>query len=286
MNAPAFQTPPGVSAHIYSEGDFDAVRAIIHRESGIALVQGKAMLVYSRLAPLVRDTNSATFGNYVKLIESDRAELNRAVCALTTNHTAFYREAHHFEHLARHVRPMLLARLADGEPVRIWSAGSSSGEEGWSILMTMLGADRAEAKRILASDMRLLGSDIAEHALTAARTARYAATTLEPVPEALRSLWTEPDDGSVRIRREVQDLARFRTLNLLGEWPMRRRFDVIFCRNVMIYFDQPTKERLIARFANALRPGGFLYIGHSERVTGPAAAVLATAGNTIYQRGG
>ncbi|MGF7169746.1 chemotaxis protein methyltransferase CheR [Sphingobium xanthum] len=285
MNAPAFQSPPGVSSQIYGEADFEAIRAIIHREAGIALERSKAMLVYSRLAPLVRSSNSATFANYIKLIESDATERHQTVCALTTNHTFFYREAHHFDHLRDVSRPMLMSQIAHGDPVRIWSAGSSSGEEGYSILMTLLGPDKADARRIFNSDFLMLGTDLADHAVAGARAARYAANAVDPVPEALRNLWTERDGNAVQIKQEVRDLAKFLPLNLLGPWPMKRQFDIIFCRNVMIYFDQPTKERLVARFAEALRPGGFLYIGHSERVTGQASAMLEPAGNTIYVRG-
>ncbi|CAH0497700.1 protein-glutamate O-methyltransferase CheR [Novosphingobium sp. CECT 9465] len=275
---------PGVSPGIYDEADFRAISEIAHADAGIVLPAGKAMLVYSRLAPLVRNSGCATFGAYVMRIREDAAERQKAICALTTNHTFFYREAHHFEHFAQDVRPGFVDRLRSGGKVRLWSAGSSSGEETWSLLMTFLGADKAEGNDIARRDLRLLASDIATHALAKARAATYRAEDLKPVPDALRRNWTQLAGDEATIASEVQQLARFRTLNLLGDWPMKGQFDVIFCRNVMIYFDNPTKERLVARFAEKLVPGGWLYIGHSERVTGPAMEQLSTMGPTIYRK--
>ena len=275
---------PGISPGIYGAADFKAVSEIAYAEAGIVLNEGKAMLVYSRLAPLVRDSGCATFGSYVMRIREDDAERNRAIMALTTNHTFFNREAHHFDHFAQTVRPDLIARLARKEKVRLWSAGSSSGEETWSLLLTLLGTNRDAGLKIAKGDLRLLGSDIAEHALRKAEAARYRAEDLKVLPEALTRIWVHSEGESAEIAPEVRALARFRTLNLLGDWPMQGKFNVIFCRNVMIYFDAPTKERLVARFANALVPGGYLYVGHSERVTGPALDQLMPCGPTIYCR--
>ncbi len=286
MNAlVAFSEPlPGISPGIYGAADFKAVSEIAYAEAGIVLNEGKAMLVYSRLAPLVRDSGCATFGSYIMRIREDAAERNRAIMALTTNHTFFNRESHHFDHFAETVRPILIAQLARREKVRLWSAGSSSGEETWSLLMTLLGPDRDAGLKIAKGDLRLLGSDIADHALRKAEAARYRAEDLKVLPEALSRIWSRTDGEFAEIAPEVKALARFRTLNLLGDWPMQGQFNVIFCRNVMIYFDGPTKERLVARFAKALVPGGYLYVGHSERVTGSALDMLMPCGPTIYCR--
>jgi len=284
-SALAFANPlPGISPNVYGAADFEAISEIVYSQAGIVLPSGKAMLVYSRLAPMVRAANCGTFANYVALIRNDAAEQARAVAALTTNHTYFYREGHHFEHFEQELRPVLLRRLAAGDRVRIWSAGCSSGEETWSLAMTLLGQDRAEGRRIASQDIRLLASDLAPHALKAASAASYPAKDLEAIPEALRKTWAREANGTASMIDELRSFVRFRLLNLLGEWPMKGRFDVIFCRNVMIYFDNPTKEKLVSRFANALAPGGYLYIGHSERVTGPAADQFTVAGPTIYRR--
>lgn len=277
---------PGVSPDIYGAADFSEVSRIVHDAVGIVLPQGKAMLVYSRLAPLVRATGLVTFSRYIEAMRIDPEEMGRAVAALTTNHTFFYREAHHFEHLRDHVRPALIEKLRRRNAVRIWSAGCSSGEETWSIVMTLLGTDRAAGVDLTHRDLRVLASDIAPHALHKAMGGVYAAGDLKPVPSELRRLWTAEEHGKVVLAEPPRSIVRFRTLNLLGDWPIRGRFDAIFCRNVMIYFDAPTNEHLVHRFAEALVPGGYLYIGHSERVTGAASDLLELVGPTIYRRRG
>ena len=277
---------PGISPGVYGERDFAAVADIIAGEAGIMLPAGKAMLVYSRLAPLVRNSGLATFAAYIALIRDNAEERRKVVNALTTNHTFFYREAHHFEHFAETVRPGMIAALDRREPVRIWSAGCSSGEEIWSLMMTLLGPNKAEGKAIASRDIKVLASDIADHALKKASDATYEAATIDAVPQELRANWANVVGNSVTIAPEPRSLVQFKRLNLQGDWPMRRPFQVIFCRNVMIYFDMPTKERLVSRFADQLVAGGYLYIGHSERVSGPAEALLEPVGPTIYRRRG
>ncbi|GGC10884.1 chemotaxis protein methyltransferase [Novosphingobium endophyticum] len=275
---------PGVSPDIYSAADFAKVAELVYGAVGIVLPEGKAMLVYSRLAPLVREAGCVTFSSYIERLRTDSDEMSRAMASLTTNHTFFYREAHHFEHLRDEVRPRLVAKLDERQPVRLWSAGCSSGEETWSIMMTMLGQDRAAGVNLTRKDLRVLASDIAPHAIRKAEAGIYSENELKRMPEALRKAWTQDKDGEVSMTDAIRSIVRFRLLNLHGEWPMKGRFDVIFCRNVMIYFDNPTKERLVQRFYDALLPGGYLYIGHSERVTGPAAERLQLVGPTIYRR--
>ncbi len=280
----AFDALPEIDRAIFTPKDFKTVRNIVHGVAGIVLAPSKAMMVYSRLSPLVRDSRLGTFASYLDHVQKNDEDLRRFICALTTNHTYFFREDHHFSHLGQVVRPALFDKALGGEPVRIWSAGCSSGEETWSILTTLLGGEAETAKDLFASDFRLLATDIDDEVLTAARHARYTDEAMKPLPQPLRRLWTRRERGAVSILPRVQRLAHFKRLNLLGDWPMKRRFDVIFCRNVMIYFDQPSKERLLDRLGQALLPGGFLYIGHSERVSGPAAKMIKQVGNTIYRK--
>lgn len=282
--AATFERLPGVSANVYAQADFERVCTLVGTEAGIVLTASKAMLVYSRLAPLVRASGAGTFGRYLDLVDADPAQRQALVGALTTNHTAFYREGHHFKHFAKQVRPALLRRLSDGGAVRLWSAACSTGEEPWSMLFTLFGADGAGARAVNAGDLVLLATDLADHALQRARAATYPAETLAAVPPELTRAWTVASGQSVTIAEDLRSRARFRSLNLLRAWPMTRPFDVIFCRNVMIYFDAPTKERLLERLANQLAPGGYLYIGHSERVSGPATALLQPIENTVYRR--
>ncbi len=276
---------PGISEHVYSARDFAAVRELVYESSANVLPPNKSTLVYSRLAPLVRTSGLGTFSLYIDKLKKDAAERHKAVCALTTNHTAFFREDHHFDHFRDTTRPALLRKIAAKQPVRLWSAGSSSGEEVFSLCMTLLGPDKMEARRLLASDLAVLASDLADHVLVKARKAIYDADTLAPVPPDLRALWVREDGaGGGTIADPIRELVRFRSLNLMGQWPMKKPFDAIFCRNVMIYFDQQTKDDLVARFADQLIPGGHLYIGHSERVSGPAAQRLELVGKTIYRK--
>lgn len=293
MNAPSPAVPvrngpivPGVSPQLYSRADFARIAAMVHAEAGIVLGERKAMLAYSRIAPLVRQTASTSFATFLDRIEHDPALRTRAIAALTTNHTYFNREPHHYDHFAAEVRPALLARASAREPVRLWSAGCSSGEEVWTLMMVLLGPDRAEGKRIAGLDILALASDLAAHAVQAGQAGCYPAGAMDAVPEPLRKVWVHSADTGLTIAPELRAMVRFRQLNLLHEWPFKGPFDAIFCRNVMIYFDEPTKERLVARLARKLRPGGFLYIGHSERVSGEASALIRCVGPTIYQRHG
>ena len=280
----SIDTIPGVSPDIYSANDFAQIAKIVYGVAGIVLPQGKAMLVYSRLAPLVRAAGSITFAKYIELINADATELNKAVAALPTNHPFFYRGAPHFAPRRPEMRPGVIEKRRNRQPVRLWSAGCSSGEETWSILMTLLGPDRSAGVEMARADLRVLASDLAPHAIKRAEAATYPTKDLKPVPEELRRAWTTEQNGDSVISDTLRSIVRFRLLNLLGDWPIKGKFDFIFCRNVMIYFDNPTKERLVKRFCDQLAPGGFLYIGHSERVTGPAANDFQLVGPTIYRR--
>lgn len=281
---------PGVSPAIYGEADFRRIADLIHAETGIVLSERKKMLAYSRLAPLVRRSGLTSFGAFLDTLGGDPRTMTEVVAALTTNHTYFHREPHHFEHFETVLRPELLRRANSGADVRIWSAGCSTGEEIWTLMMVLLGRDRMAGLKLARGKLIALASDISINALAGARAAHYPASALEALPEPLRRAWcvpaSAPGEPQLTIAPEVQALVRFRELNLMGEWPMNRPFDVIFCRNVMIYFDIPTKERLVERFARQLAPGGYLYIGHSERVSGPATALLEPVGPTIYRRKG
>ncbi|WP_380877768.1 chemotaxis protein methyltransferase [Sphingomonas sp. DBB INV C78] len=268
----------------FAREDFEAIAAMVHSHAGIVLTEGKAMLVYARLGKLVRARGLDNFRAYVALLRNDRDERARAIEALTTNHTKFFRENHHFEHFAAQVRPALLTKAARREKVRLWSAGSSSGEEVHSLMLTLLGADPQEARAIRNGDVVALASDLNAQVLETGRRGLYPTATAQEIPMALRSAWTDMQSDGVQMRDGVRELIRFRQLNLLHEWPIQGRFDVVFCRNTMIYFDEPTKARLISRIAEKLAPGGYLYIGHSERLVGPAANDFQSVGQTIYRK--
>lgn len=275
---------PGVSPDVYGLADFQRISRLAHDVAGIVLGDHKQMLAYSRIAPLVRRSGCSTFSEFLDSLSANPAACDEVVSALTTNHTYFNRESHHFDHFEEKVRPALLDRLQAKDRVRLWSAGCSSGEEVWTLLMVLLGRDRAAGRRIAAGDLRLLATDLAPHAIERAERAQYEVGALSAIPEDLRKCWSEAQGDRAKIAGDLLRLARFRRLNLLGEWPMRQTFDVIFCRNVMIYFDQPTKERLVYRLAQQLSPGGYLYIGHSERASGASMDLLEVVGPTVYRR--
>ncbi|WP_394730330.1 CheR family methyltransferase [Altererythrobacter sp. GH1-8] len=275
---------PGVSPQVYSADDFAHIAALAHREAGIVLDDSKRMLVYSRIAPLVRKSGCTSFAELRALLHNDARLAATVLAALTTNHTYFHRESHHFDYLADHLRDELIARLNSGDAIRIWSAGCSSGEEIWNIMMVLLGPDRREGRTLANANLLALATDLAPHALAKAEAGSYPAESLKDLDPALVANWCEQDGQDLRIGPEARKCVRFRQLNLLHEWPMSGQFDIIFCRNVMIYFDQPTKDRLVRRFAERLKPGGYLFIGHSERINSDAVAMLDTLGPTIYRR--
>ncbi|MXP27635.1 protein-glutamate O-methyltransferase CheR [Porphyrobacter algicida] len=212
------------------------------------------------------------------------AGLTSALCALTTNHTHFFRESHHLDHLRMHLQQPWLDRLDAGEQVRVWSAGCSSGEEAWSILQSIMGTKQANCERAERGNLRLLASDIDRNVLRVASAGHYPIDTLAGIPAELAKLWVVREGDGFSISPRLRNFACFQMLNLIGEWPLRQRFDAIFCRNVMIYFDGPTKQRLVERLAEMLLPGGILYIGQSERITKDALPELMEIGPTIYSK--
>jgi len=244
--------------------DFASIASILHATSGISLSPSKTSLVYSRLAKRLRILGLESFRDYCKLISgSDGVDERQAMlAALTTNVTRFFREPHHFDYL-RKLMPDLAARAKRGGRVRIWSAGCSSGEEPYSIALTVL-AMLPNAHEL---DVKILATDIDPVILAKAKDGLYSREALEPVPADLRKYFDSVEAGrQFSPIASVRDMIVFRELNLIGPWPMTQKFDVIFCRNVAIYFDEPTQDKLFGRYAESLNPDGRLFIGHSERV--------------------
>lgn len=283
MSAAATLMPgPGaaLSAH-----DFQAIADLLHRETGIHLPEAKRAMVEGRLAKRLRHLGIAGFADYRALIESPEGaeERSRMLAALTTNVTRFNREPHHFEALRRDVLPPLAAQARKGGRVRLWSAACSSGEEPYSMALALL-AVLPEAR---SHDVRVLATDINADMVARGRAGVYPAGALQDVPSEERSRWFEPmGERSWRAGPALSGLVAFRVLNLIGDWPMTGGFDVVLCRNVVIYFDPPTQARLWSRIAALIPPGGHLFIGHSERLTGPAAALFRSVGVTMYRREG
>ena len=239
------------------------------------------MLVYSRLAKRLRQSGCPDFDTYWALIESPAGAQERQMmfAALTTNVTRFFREPHHFDHLKKSVLPALVATARAGGRVRLWSSACSTGEEPYSIAFTLLEM-LPEAARL---DVKILATDIDPVVVATARAGIYRADVQSVVPAPLRDKWLERDrsDGSWRVKDEVKALITFNQLNLIGTWPIKGPFDVIFCRNVVIYFEDETQAHVWGRFHKMLAPGGRLYVGHSERVD---VAGYASDGLTVYRK--
>ena len=267
-----------------SDRDFERIKARVYRVAGIALSDSKRSLVVSRLFRLVRGLGFTSFAAYLDHLDEpgSQSDAQNFVNALTTNLTRFFREDHHFEHLNRYVGSLLTSqrqRATDGRPrLRIWSAGCSTGQEPFTIAMSLLAAF-PDLRRW---DFRILATDIDTAVLGKAALGVYPESELAGLSPVRAALFERGADGTIRIPQAARELVSFLPLNLIDGWPMHGPFDAVFCRNVTIYFDKRTQGEVFERFYQLLTPGGFLYIGHSENI-GAAASGFRLVGKTIYQ---
>ncbi|WP_089714282.1 CheR family methyltransferase [Halomonas daqiaonensis] len=261
-----------------TDTDFSRIRQLIYERAGIVLAEHKREMVYSRLAKRLRHYGLTRFGDYLARLERqpDAREWEAFTNALTTNLTAFFREAHHFPLLADHVRNR------PGK-IRVWCAAASTGEEPYSIAMTLM-----EAMGPQASHAEVVATDIDTDALTRARAGIYPLEQVCKLEESRIKRFFQrgkgPQQGFARIRRDVAGVIDFQPLNLLApQWPITGPFDAIFCRNTMIYFDKTTQSRILERFAPLLKPDGLLFAGHSESFSYITEA-FQLRGQTVYTR--
>lgn len=243
------------------------LRELVGRESGIQLGEEKDQLMLTRIGRLLRQHGHETLDAYLSFVEADRSgrAMSDLVDAVTTNVTSFFREPHHFEHLVKVAREEWTAEKHPDQ-VRIWSSACSSGEEPYSMVMALereFGA--AELRRFL-----VLATDLSKQILGKCIRGEYPERSVKRIPPVDRQRWFSKGSksGAYKVDAQIASRIRFRHLNLLGSWPMKKSFDAIFCRNVLIYFDRPTQERIVSRFLERLAPGGHLYIGHSESLSG------------------
>ncbi|MDH4190784.1 MAG: chemotaxis protein CheR [Betaproteobacteria bacterium] len=268
---------PNSTEFEYSDGDFERVRRIIYEEAGIKLGDSKRTMAYSRLVRRVRALGMHRFSDYLDLVEKHgESERKAFVNALTTNLTAFFREPHHFPILESYLAPRHARR-----PAVIWCAGCSTGEEAYSIAMTLSAASIAGGAHILATDVDTNVLETAERGV-------YALERIENLPHGYKERFflegIGRKAGQVMVRPEIKSLVTFRQVNLLeSSWPLRAPLDAIFCRNVMIYFDKPTQYAVLDRFAELLEPGGLLFAGHSENFT-QGRIPFRSRGRTVYER--
>lgn len=265
----------------FTAADFRKLADVLHEASGIHLHESKAALVYSRLAKRLRALGLKNFREYTALITDPAANEERShlLMALTTNVTRFFREPHHFDHLVDQVLAPRAQAVKNGAALRLWSAACSTGQEPYSMALAVLSVWPDAANL----DIKILATDIDENVLKIGRAGAYSAEAIEPIPSNFRNRWLEKDPNTARTWRvgaEARALVSFKPLNLIREWPMKRPFDVIFCRNVVIYFEEQTQVTLWRRFRDQLAPDGRLYIGHSERVND---AAFESDGQTVYR---
>jgi chemotaxis protein methyltransferase CheR len=269
----------------FSKSDFEFLAALAYERAGISLSDSKRNLVYGRLSRRLRALGLTSFGEYRAYLEGgDGSEVERFINSISTNHTKFFREAHHFTHFRTSVAHTFAQQdqMRSVRRLRVWSAGCSTGEEPYTIALVL----RREIVDMARQDVRILATDIDTDVLAKASRGEYTSDALDNIPDPFCRYFqpTQDSDGAViKVAQDVRSLITFRPLNLVEAWPMKGPFDAIFCRNVMIYFDAPTKSRLIDRFIRLIKPGGFLYIGHSESLLGSHPG-LQLMGRTIYRR--
>jgi chemotaxis protein methyltransferase CheR len=267
----------------FTDRDFQRIRDIVKRNTGIHLSDAKKNMVYGRLSRRLRQLKFSRFDDYLGRLEDDgEDELVNFINAITTNLTAFFRENHHFEYFGRNLLPALLESKSDRK-VRIWSAGCSTGEEPYSIAMTLL--EHMPPGRYW--DLRILATDLDSNVLETASRGIYTIERINGMSRERLRRWFRKGrgqhEGLVKVVHDLREIITFKQLNLMQEWPFGGPFDLIFCRNVVIYFDKETQRRLFDRFANMLVPNGHLFIGHSESLF-KVSERFDSLGNTIYRK--
>ncbi|EAR60755.1 CheR family methyltransferase [Neptuniibacter caesariensis] len=266
---------------LFTREHFIKVRDELYDYAGIVLADHKMDMAYNRLVRRLRELKLDNFDDYLQLLERNPVEFGQFINALTTNLTAFFREKHHFDFVQSTILPEIQA--SGQRRLRGWSAGCSLGEETYSLAMSI----RESQVNTESWDVRLLATDIDSKVLQSASNGVYDKERIKSLPAAQIKRWflkgKGKNEGSVKIRQELQQLVTFRHLNLMEEWPHKGPLDFIFCRNVMIYFDQVTQEKLLDRMAALLKPNGYLFVGHSEALARHATS-FELVGKTIYRK--
>lgn len=258
--------------------DFNRVRKLLHSYSGIYLREGKEALVRARLMKRMRKLGIESFWDYLEYVEQDKTggEFLSLVDVLTTNKTSFFREKQHYDFLVEEVIPSM-----DGRQYKWWSAGCSSGEEPVTLGMTLM-EQIAFQKQF---SVKMLATDLSRDVLRLAKSGVYAPEKIKDLPSYFLKKYFIPSEGSYQVVPEVHNLITYGRLNLLGKWPMKGPFHMIMCRNVMIYFNRQTQMELVSKFHDLLEPGGYLFLGHSESVSGKGHGFVNIC-PAVYQKQG
>lgn len=266
----------------FSEKDFKFIRELISERTGIVLADHKVDMVYGRLSRRLRELNLASFDEYLSNLERDESELINFINALTTNLTAFFREKHHFEFMTSSLLPELIKKKKNRR-LRIWSAGCSSGEEPYTIAMTV----RSILKDTRGWDVKILATDLDSNMVRKAKNGIYTADRVNGLTSEQMKKWVGTGQGDnasmVEMSDSLREMITFKQLNLMHEWPMKGPFDIVFCRNVLIYFNKETQAMLFDRYADMLDNDGHLFIGHSESMY-KICDRFELLGKTIYKK--
>jgi chemotaxis protein methyltransferase CheR len=267
----------------FTSADFTGISRLLHTLTGIKMNDSNEAMVFSRLGKRVRELGFSSFSSYVSLVSDPTSleERDYLISALTTNTTHFFRESYHFDILTETILPDLIRRAREGERIRLWSAACSSGEEAYSIALCVLAA----FPDVHNFDFKILATDIDQIILKRAYQGCYLRETLKEIPKEYLELGFEsgPDSACLYVNKRMQSMISFRQLNLIERWPFTGKFDVIFCRNVAIYMDLQTQEMIWRAFSDVIRPGGHLFIGHSERLPTSMKARFELIGKTAYR---
>ena len=271
-------------AYDFTDQQFQKLRDLVYLESGIALADIKKELVYGRLFRRIRSLKLNGFDDYLALLEHHpQQEMGDFINAITTNLTGFFREEHHFDYLQEHILSWLYEQHRLDRRIRIWSAGCSTGEEPYSIVMSLLESIPDPQNW----DIKILATDIDSQVLSHASEAVYDRERVEKLDAMRQRRWfvegKQDKEGKVIVKDELRRLVSFEKLNLVQGWGMKNQFDVVFCRNVVIYFDKTTQSTLFERFAGSIRQEGFLIIGHSETLFN-VSDKFQLIGKTIYRK--
>lgn len=272
------------SAQLTDE-EFNFICQFVYQVAGIVLNDSKREMVYRRLTRIIRERKISSFSEYCHVLKNNiEQEKNFFINAITTNLTSFFREEHHFDYLLQTEFPRLLQANKKSKRIRIWSSASSTGEEPYSIAISVIEG----LKTYLSSwDIKILATDIDSDVLAKGKSGVYEERRIEDIPEKYKKAYFNKGTGKnankVKVDDKLQDLITFKQLNLLHEWPMKGKFDIIFCRNVIIYFDKKTQLDLFERYFELLSPGGLLILGHSENL-GSYQQYFENVGRTIFRK--
>lgn len=269
-----------MKAFLFTDRDFKEIASLVYNACGIVLGEHKREMVYSRLARRIRELKLVDFKTYLEYLKEHKdREFDAFINSITTNLTSFFRENHHFEFIKAQLAPALLKANKQSKRIRIWSAGCSTGEEPYSLAMTL--------QELFPSDwdVRILATDLDSNVLTKAQNGIYTAANVNGLNSKQLKRWflKSKDGESYKVKPKLQEFISFKRLNLLQEWPMKGKFDLILCRNVVIYFDKETKDQLFKRYGNILNERGYLFLGHSETM-GKEHNQFKNLGKTMYRK--